>query len=127
MVAATLADATTLVRVAELDATAVGCYELRSSDGADAATFGMFAVEPTHQAAGLGGLLLADAEQVARRRQGERRLRMTVIAQRAELIDWYGRRGYLPTGAREPFPYGDERFGRPRRDDLEFVVLAKDL
>ena len=52
---------------------------------------------------------------------------MTVIRQREELVEFYKRRGYQPTGETEPFPYGDERFGTPLRDDLEFVVLAKDL
>jgi hypothetical protein len=52
---------------------------------------------------------------------------MTVIIQRIDLIAWYGRRGYAPTGERRPFPYGDERFGLPRREDLEFTVLAKPL
>jgi len=52
---------------------------------------------------------------------------MTVIEQRAELIAWYERRGYRRTGETKPFPYGDERFGIPRRPDLRFVVLAKSL
>jgi hypothetical protein len=26
-----------------------------------------------------------------------------------------------------PFPYGDERFGIPQRDDLRFELLAKEL
>jgi len=50
---------------------------------------------------------------------------MTVLAQRPELIAWYERRGYRRTGAVKPFPYGDERLGIPRRDDLEFAVLEK--
>jgi len=52
---------------------------------------------------------------------------MTVIEQRAELIAWYERRGYRRSGEYQPFPYGDERFGIPRRDDLRFEVLVKDL
>jgi len=52
---------------------------------------------------------------------------MTVIRQRPELIAWYERRGYRLTGERRSFPYGDERFGQPNRDDLEFVVLEKTL
>jgi hypothetical protein len=52
---------------------------------------------------------------------------MTVIAQRAELIAWYERRGYRQTGETEPFPYGNERYGVPRRPDLVFAVLAKPL
>ena len=54
-------------------------------------------------------------------------MEMTVIAQREDLIAWYERRGYTRTGETRPFPYGDERFGRPRRDDLVFVVLRKDF
>jgi hypothetical protein len=52
---------------------------------------------------------------------------MTVVNLRDTLIAWYERRGYAPTGETEPFPYGDARFGAPRRDDLAFVVLRKRL
>ena len=50
-----------------------------------------------------------------------------MIDVRVELIDWYRRRGYVVTDERHPFPYGDERFGLPRRDDLQFAVLRKEL
>jgi hypothetical protein len=39
----------------------------------------------------------------------------------------YQRRGYALAIDTQPFPYGDERFGRPLRDDLFFVVLGKEL
>jgi hypothetical protein len=52
---------------------------------------------------------------------------MTVISARADLIAWYERRGYRRTGQMSPFPYGDERFGIPQRDDLEFELLVKRL
>jgi hypothetical protein len=52
---------------------------------------------------------------------------MTVVHLRDALIAWYERRGYILTGEVEPFPYGDERFGRPLRDDLHFVVLEKEI
>jgi hypothetical protein len=52
---------------------------------------------------------------------------MTVIEQRDELIAWYERRGYARTGRHAPFPYGDARFGEPKRPDLRFVVLEKRL
>lgn len=52
---------------------------------------------------------------------------MTVINVRSILIAWYERRGYTRTGEIQPFPHGDDRFGTPLRDDLVFVVLAKDL
>lgn len=87
--------------------------------------FGMFAVDPMQQGAGVGKQVLAEAERVVRERWHCRAMRMTVIEQRGELLAWYQRRGYRRTGEFEPFPYGDERFGIPRRDDLRFAVLAK--
>ena len=52
-------------------------------------------------------------------------MRMTVIDIRDELIAFYERRGYARTGRKKPFPYGDERFGIPKRDDLRFEILEK--
>ena len=89
--------------------------------------FGMFAVDPGEQGHGLGKQMLAEAERVAREQWQCRAMRMTVIVQREELIAWYVRRGYRRTGEHQPFPYGDERFGIPRRADLRFEVLTKDF
>jgi ribosomal protein S18 acetylase RimI-like enzyme len=103
----------------------VACCQLRIA-GAEPAYVGMVAVSPERQGGGLGAALLAEAERRAAD-AGAARMRMTVIRQRAELIAWYERRGYVRTGETAPFPYGDERYGVPRRDDLEFVVLEKPL
>lgn len=89
--------------------------------------FGMFAVRPRRQGGGLGRRLLSAAEGYAFSRWSTVTMEMTVIAQRAELIAWYVRRGYVRTGETRPFPYGDLSFGLPRRDDLEFVVLRRRL
>jgi ribosomal protein S18 acetylase RimI-like enzyme len=104
----------------------VGCCEVRLLDDRTAG-FGMFAVDPTRQAEGLGRELLAEAERVVVEDWAVSRLQMSVIDLRVELIDWYRRRGYAPSGETGVFPYGDERFGRPRRDDLRFTVLIKEL
>lgn len=87
---------------------------------------GLFMVRPDRQNQQLGRTLLEAAESFARERGG-RRIRMTVLHVRSTLIDWYQRRGYVPTGETEPFPYGDDRFGRPLRDDLHFLVFEKDI
>ncbi len=87
---------------------------------------GLLSVRPDRQDRKLGRTLLAAAEDVARSR-GVRRMRMRVINVRDTLIAWYERRGYALTGEIEPFPYGDDRFGRPLRDDLCFVVLERAL
>jgi GNAT superfamily N-acetyltransferase len=85
---------------------------------------GLLTVRPDVQNRQLGRALLAAAEAYAKD-AGGRKIRMTVVNVRATLIAWYERRGYVLTGESEPFPYGDERFGKPLRDDLEFVVLEK--
>lgn len=89
--------------------------------------FGMFAVAPTAQGNGIGRAVLAEAERVVAEEWHGDTMRLQVIEQRADLIAWYERRGYHRTGEIEPFPYGDERYGIPRRDDLRFAVLAKTL
>lgn len=109
------------LHVAERDGALLGCCVL-DQDG----HFGMFAVLPGLQAGGIGSALLAHAEQLARAR-GHDHVQMHVLRQRHELLAFYSRRGYSPTGDTSPFPYGEERFGLPRREDLEFVVLRKPL
>ena len=93
----------------------------------DATYFGMFSVRPQLQGGGVGRALLAEAERTAREEWGCREMQMTVISIRDELIAWYERRGYRRTGQYKPFPYGDERFGIPKRDDLRFELLVKSL
>jgi ribosomal protein S18 acetylase RimI-like enzyme len=93
----------------------------------DKAYLGMLTIRPTLQAAGLGRALLATAERHVREHWQARAVVMTVIEQRPELIAWYQRRGYAPTGDFGAFPYGDARFGEPRQPDLRFVVLQKPL
>ena len=89
--------------------------------------FGMFAVNPGEQGRGLGRAMLAEAERIACMEWSCAVMVMTVIDVRAELIAWYGRRGYHRTGEYKAFPYGDPRFGLPRRDDLRFETLEKPL
>jgi len=103
----------------------VGCVLLRRE--ATGAYIGMLAVRPFLQTLGIGKRLLAEAEKRARIEFGAERSRMTVIEQRQDLIGWYVRRGYRVTTRTEPFPYGNPRFGLPRRTDLRFVVLEKAL
>ncbi|MFJ7342895.1 GNAT family N-acetyltransferase [Streptomyces sp. NPDC101110] len=103
----------------------VACCQLEHRG--ENAYFGMFAVSPLLQGAGLGKLIIAEAERQAREDWGVREMQMTVISVRDDLIAWYERRGYRRTGRMTAFPYGDERFGVPQRDDLQFELLVKEL
>jgi GNAT superfamily N-acetyltransferase len=87
---------------------------------------GLLTVRPDLQNRQMGRALLAAAEDFAKQ-HGACRIRMSVVNVRNTLIGWYERRGYLLTGETQPFPYDDQRFGRPLRDDLHFVLLEKDI
>lgn len=87
---------------------------------------GLLTVRPNLQDQGIGRALLSASEEYARDR-GATRIRITVVNLRHALVAWYERRGYALTGESEPFPIGDERFGKPMRDDLHFVVLEKEI
>lgn len=114
-----------LLLVGVVDDEVVACCNLQNRAGR--AYFGMFAVSPTRQGDGVGRKVLAYAEEHARAAWAATHLEMTVIRQRTDLIAYYLRRGYRDTELRSPFPYGDERFGIPQRNDLEFTLLEKPL
>lgn len=90
----------------------------RSSD--DRAYLGLLCVDPLVQAGGYGRQLIAAAEATARDAFGASRLEMTVISVRHELIGYYARRGYAPTGETRPFPLAME-------PPLYLAVLEKAL
>jgi ribosomal protein S18 acetylase RimI-like enzyme len=111
--------------VVEVGDRLVACCQLEHRG--EHAYFGMFAVRPVLQGAGLGKAVIAEVERFACDEWGVAEMHMTVISVREDLIAWYERRGYTRTGQTSAFPYGDERFGLPTRDDLEFELLTKKL
>lgn len=107
------------------DGALIGCVHLKKE--ADGACYlGMLTVDPKRQAGGIGKLVMEQSERIARA-WGCGRMRMTVISVRSELVAYYERRGYVKTGATEPFPENDPRFGLPRVRGLMFAELAKPL
>ena len=84
------------------------------------AYLGLLCVDPSIQAGGHGKRLIAAAEATARAAFGAQRIEMTVIALRHELIAYYRRRGYVPTGETRPFPIAMD-------PPLTLAVLEKSL
>ena len=80
-----------------------GCVYLKKEG--IAMYLGMLTVSPAHQGSGMGKQLLQFSEALAME-QGCESIYMRVISSRAELLDWYLRKGYSDTGTRIPF-HGD--------------------
>jgi len=97
-----------------------GCVYLKQDS--HSIYLGMLTVSPLAQSQGIGKKLLAEAENYTRKMNCNA-INMTVISVRDELINWYQRHGYQPTGEIKPFPV-DHQFGIPSQP-LEFIVLEK--
>ena len=83
---------------------------------------GLLSVLPSKQDTGIGKQLLTASANYARL-QHCKKIRITVISARQELLAWYERHGYERTGEIEPFHAG-EKFGI-QKQPLELVVLEK--
>jgi GNAT superfamily N-acetyltransferase len=96
----------------------VGCVRVANSGGG-LAYLGLLCVDPRLQTGGYGKQLIAAAETTAHHEFNAKRIEMTVIDRRAELIAFYERRGYARVGTRE-FPIVVD-------PPLHMVVLEKPL
>ena len=101
----------------------IGCIGLTILE--DSIEIGSFAIDPTQQNSGYGRTLLEFAEQYTKYRTSFKKLRMSVLNVRTELIAYYERRGYSQTGEIENYPL-DANVGEPLLD-LNLVVLEKCL
>ncbi len=126
MILETLHKPKTCFLLAEKQGQVIGSVQLEKISP-ETCYFGMFAIDPCLQAQGTGRGMVAEAEKFAKWELGCEFMEMTVITVRHELIAWYERLGYEKTGETRPFPYGDERFGIPLRDDLALGVWRKRL
>ena len=78
------------------------------------------------QGRGIGKHLIEVAEKFVQQEWGVRKMQMTVLTLRRELLAFYERRGYRRTGIIKPFPT-DVRAGIPLVEGLAFEVLEKRL
>ncbi|MEO6850849.1 MAG: GNAT family N-acetyltransferase [Mucilaginibacter sp.] len=115
---------TTILKYTNAQGQIIGCVYLQVRK--QKLYLGMLTVSPTLQTNGIGRQLLHDAELVAHQLNCQA-IFMTVITTRHELIKWYQRRGYRPTGETIPFQ-ADEKFGIPKGvDDIELAVFEKEV
>ena len=102
----------------EDDGALVGCVFVEAQG--ERGHFGLLSVHPQRQGRGIGGRLVAAAEEHCRS-AGCRAMDIHVVNLREELPPYYRGRGYVETG-RKPFPAGE-----PTRLPCEFIVMSKPL
>ena len=112
----------TILKYVNDEGAIIGCVYLEVKNGK--LYLGMLTVSPTLQANGIGRQLLHEAEVVATQLNCSS-IYMTVISTRSELIEWYKRRGYQPTGEILPFHDG-ARFGIPTQE-IQLAVFEKEV
>lgn len=102
-----------------------GCVCLQYKPETKTVHLCLFAVRPDLQNKGYGKLILSTAEQYCQRQWDADSIELKVIVQRAELIAYYHRRGYIETGQRQPF--NPASASRVKRDDLATCAMRKSL
>jgi GNAT superfamily N-acetyltransferase len=124
-----IARSDSILLIAEVDGRLAGCCLLQGrpaeKGGANAAYFGMFAIDPARHGGGLGKAMMAEAERRIGQLWNANVMVMTVINLRTVLIKYYERRGYQLTGAAIPFPFSATS-GETTRD-FHLVEMRKDL
>ena len=92
----------------------------------NSAYLGMFVVRPDLQGIGIGKHYIQAAESISQTEWGIRKMTLSVITFREELVAFYERRGYRRTGQILPFPT-DPAAGIHLVEGLQFEMMEKDL
>ncbi|WP_244072333.1 GNAT family N-acetyltransferase [Nitrosomonas sp. PY1] len=101
----------------------IACAHIRKHINA-VAYLGFFSVHPNFQGQGLGKYILDRVEAFAADQMQVHKLVMFVVSQRPELIAFYRRRGYYPTGKIDLCPVN---LGIPKVSGLTITYFEKKL
>ncbi|MBM5573171.1 GNAT family N-acetyltransferase [Deefgea sp. CFH1-16] len=100
----------------------VACVHVQG--GQSGAYIGMLTTNPTMQGRGLGKQMLLHAEAYATEHFEASIFKMSVLSSRPELLAFYERRGYVPTGEIEEYPLS-AGVGQPIVAGIHVLSLAK--
>ena len=123
-------------RAADAQTPATGCIEVTTTDAALAAGgtacdgyLGMLAVDARFGSRGVGRALVAAGEDAARSVYNATGVVLYVLAIRADILAWYARRGYAPTGLRADARSLIEGIHSDARllADSDFVIVRRAL
>lgn len=117
-----LFSAASTVLVMRRDQAVVACVHIQQH-GNDC-HIGMLATLPSMQHQGIGKQMLEVAETMAVQRYHAHYFKMIVLSSRPELLAYYLRRGYQPTGNEFPYPI-TAQVGVPMLNGLYLLELCK--
>ncbi len=86
----------------------------------------MAAVHPLVQQRGIGGEMLRQVEDFARRHLRQGWMKMEIVESREELLAYYRRRGYQATGQTRALR-DEENYGCPKSGSVNMIELEKRL
>ncbi len=99
----------------------------KKGDAGDTGRIGNLTVQDAYQRGGVGGRVLAYAEDFCRTEWGVRTLSLNALSSRTALLAWYKSRGYRETGETSPFPRDAGLFASCAiPEDLCFIEMTKD-
>jgi RimJ/RimL family protein N-acetyltransferase len=75
---------------------------------------------------GYGKTMILAAEKLAMSQWGAQKVEMMVISLREDLIAFYQRLGYQPTGETLPFPHQPDMW-QPQVKNMQLITLQKKL
>ena len=101
----------------------IGCVYI-NREGTKRLYFGMLTTSPLYQGKGLGKKMISHVEGIAKK-ESFTELKITVLNVRAELIEFYERRGFKATGDFEKFPDNDPAYGIPKVSGLKLLEFIK--
>ncbi|HWA06645.1 MAG TPA: GNAT family N-acetyltransferase [Ignavibacteria bacterium] len=113
-----------LIILAIIGGEITGCVHLENAG--QYSYLGMLSVDVNFQDKGIGKILINECERYTKEVLGLSEIRMKVISRRTELIEYYNRRGYFPSGELEEFGARGDTFG-DTSETLYFVTLTKSL
>jgi predicted N-acetyltransferase YhbS len=114
-----------VILLASLDDKIIACVHLEKKG--NICWLGMLSVDVDFQTFRLGKMMIEKSEAFANETFNSTVMKMKVIGVRAELIEYYERRGYSLTGEREDFLTAEDTFGEPNTQNLYFEILSKNL
>lgn len=109
----------------KIENTLIGCVHLKYNPTERSVWLGMLTVRPDLQGQGYGKFILSTAETYVQDTWNAELIKIRVFIQRPELLEFYGRRGFINTNQRVPFENNHPLISVVKVQGLELAIMQK--